>query len=104
MKLDINYKLADVLRNGTNFVLLLVETLLAFRVVFKLFNAQVTNEFVSWIYDTSAPLIDPFEGMFATVRAEGLIIEPSTLFAMLVFAVLAFLVFALIDTFDVKRK
>lgn len=74
----------------TNLIVLLVGSLLGLRFFLRLFSANSGNDFVSWIYDTSAPLLAPFESIFPTVRIEdGFVIEVTTLFALLVYGLLA---------------
>lgn len=78
--------------------LLFVETLLAFRLGFLLANANPNNDFVDLIYDASAPLIDPFEGIASESAAGDGIFEPATLIAMIVYLVAALLLIFLIWT------
>ena len=75
------------------FVLGLIEILLAFRLVFKLTGANPISGFVSFIYALTQIFIMPFEGIFRRAYAPGVettsVLEPSTLVAMAVYAVLA---------------
>lgn len=81
-----------------NFVFGLFGALLGLRLILRLFGANSGNEFVQWIYDTSRPLIEPFETIFPTVRVEdGFVIEISTIFAMVVYGVIAALLLSLIE-------
>jgi len=88
----------------------LVEGFLGFRFLLKLFGANAENGFVSWIYDMSAVLLEPFRGIFpAQVFENRYVLEFSTLFAMLVYAIIALLLVALIDAVSggaksVKKK
>lgn len=70
-----------------------LETLLAFRLVLKLTGASVSSAFVGLIYGLSGIFILPFEGIFRRGFAQGLettsVLEPSTLVAIIVYAVLA---------------
>lgn len=82
----------------TYFVLSVVEALLGLRVVLRLFNANSGNSFVSWVYDVSRPILEPFFNIFPHVRLEdGFVLELSTLFAMLVYGLAAYAIMALID-------
>lgn len=75
-----------------------VLTVLGIRFVFKLLGANPANDFVDWIYDTSAVLLQPFRGIFPTeVIERTYVLEFSTLFAMVVYAVAGYLLFALVD-------
>lgn len=83
----------------------LVEGFLGFRFLLRLFGANDTNSFVKWVYDMSSVLLDPFRGIFPTKVFENrFVLEFSTLFAMLVYAVLALLVLGVIDTVTAAPK
>lgn len=70
-----------------NLVKSLVETILALRVILKLFGARAGVPFVNWVYKTSAPLLYPFEGMFPSPELEGgFVIEFSALFALIIYS------------------
>lgn len=70
-----------------------LETLLTFRLIFKLAGASSLSAFVGLIYGLSGIFILPFEGIFHRGFAQGVettsILEPSTLVAIFVYAVLA---------------
>lgn len=80
------------------FVVSLIEVILAFRLVLRLFGASQASGFVEFIYDVSAPLVAPFFGIFRSDFdfAQG-VLEVETLVAMLVYAVGGYLVLALVD-------
>ncbi len=81
-----------------NIFLGLVEGFLAIRFILKLFGANAANGFVSWIYEMSGALLDPFREIFPTkVFQSTFVIEFSTIFAMVVYAIIAVLVVALLD-------
>ncbi len=70
-----------------------LEILLAFRLVLKLMGASMLSAFVSLIYGLSGIFISPFEGIFHKGFAPGVettsVLEPSTIVAIIVYAVLA---------------
>src|SRR4030042_719117 len=70
-----------------------LEILLAFRLVLKLAGASIGSAFVGLIYGLTGVFILPFEGIFRKGVAQGLettsVLEPSTLVAVIVYAVLA---------------
>jgi hypothetical protein len=70
-----------------------LEILLAFRLVLKLAGANTLNAFVGLIYGITGIFILPFEGIFHRAFAQGVettsVLEPSTLVALIVYAVLA---------------
>jgi uncharacterized protein YggT (Ycf19 family) len=98
-----------------DFVLLLVNLLfsliggfLALRFILKLFGANAENGFVSWIYEMTDVLLEPFRGIFeARVFENTYVFEFSTLFALLIyglFALLAVYIVGLISAPAEKKK
>jgi uncharacterized protein YggT (Ycf19 family) len=85
-----------------NFFVLLIESILALRVLFRLFNANPANSFVNWIYQTSSTLMDPFRGIF-TVHdiGRGYTLDVSALFAMLMYAIIGMLLAYLLSLIPV---
>jgi hypothetical protein len=75
------------------FILGIIEVLLAFRLIFKLSGASLASSFVRTIYSLTALLVAPFEGIFHKAVAQGIetasVLEPSTLVALVVYAILA---------------
>ncbi len=83
--------------NLVNFFLAIVEGFLGLRFLLKLFGANANNAFVGWIYDMSAVLLEPFRGIFpAHVFENRYVLEFSTLFAMMVYAIVALILIYLI--------
>lgn len=82
----------------------LVMLVLGLRVLFRLFNANTTAGFVEWIYETSDVIMAPFRGIFppATIE-EGHVLDFSALFAIVVYAILGFLLTSLIASFAPAR-
>ena len=74
------------------FLIGLLEILLAFRLVLKLLGANAGSAFVGLIYGLTGVFILPFEGIFRKGITQGIettsVLEPSTLVALLVYAVL----------------
>jgi len=70
-----------------------LEVFLAFRLLFKLAGANLGSAFVGLIYGVTGIFILPFQGIFHQGYTQGLettsILEPSTLVAIVVYAVLA---------------
>jgi uncharacterized protein YggT (Ycf19 family) len=81
-----------------NIVFTVVEILLLFRFTLKLLSANQEAAFVRWIYETSQPLLAPFENIFPTVVESGVVIEMSTLFAIMVYAIVSYLLIMLIES------
>lgn len=84
--------------NLVNLFIGTVEGILGLRFVLKLFGANAGAGFVSWIYEMSSGLLDPFRGIFPNKVFENqYVFEFSTLFAMLIYAVAALLIVAVIN-------
>lgn len=70
----------------------ILEILLAFRLILKLTGASLASSFVTSIYGLTKIFISPFEGIFRRGYAQGVettsILEPSTVVAMVVYAVM----------------
>ncbi len=70
-----------------------IETLLVFRFTLKILGANPGSPFVSFIYAVSGIFTAPFRGIFHTAVSEGIetvsVLEPATIFAFLVYLVLA---------------
>ena len=70
-----------------------LEVLLVFRLILKLTGAGVSGAFVNLIYGVTGIFILPFEGIFRSGFAKGAettsVFEPSTLVAIVVYAVLS---------------
>lgn len=83
-----------------------IEIVLGMRVFLKLLGASSSAPFVHWVYETSQPLLTPFQGMFrSSVLNGGFVIEPSTLFALLAYALIGYAINELVAfvSFSVNR-
>jgi uncharacterized protein YggT (Ycf19 family) len=81
-----------------NFFTTIVLGLLGLRFFLRLFGANESVAFVSWVYETSAVLLQPFRGIFPTTTFENeFVLELSTIFAMIVYAILALVLLWLIN-------
>lgn len=72
-----------------------IEVLLAFRILLKLFGANSFSGFVNFIYMFSNPFALPFAGIFGTTTSMSSVFEWSTMIAMAVYAVIAYGIVAL---------
>lgn len=62
-----------------------IEIILSVRFVLIMFGVKSSSEFVVWIYKTTAPLVFPFKNIFQQLKFLGLIIDLSTLLAIIAF-------------------
>lgn len=85
-----------------------LEVLLAFRLILKLTGASISSAFVGLIYGLTGIFILPFEGIFRRGFAQGAettsVLEPSTLVAIIVYAVLAVGIVKLIRILSGKQQ
>lgn len=83
--------------NLSDLIIGVIEFLLAIRILLKLLGASTQAPFVQWIYETTRPLLTPFEGMFPTSTLPvGFVLEMSTLIAVIVYAFLGVLLESII--------
>ena len=70
--------------------LAIAEAFLCMRFLLRLFGASIGAPFTQWVYASSEPLLYPFRGIFTTRVVEpGYIVEFSTLFAIIAYAIAA---------------
>jgi hypothetical protein len=67
----------------------LLEAALGLRVLLKLVGANAANPFASLLYGVTGAFLAPFAGLTGTPAAGGMVLEVSTLIAMIVYALLA---------------
>ena len=83
------------------YILGVLEVLFAFRLVFKLLGANPQSPFVSFIYSVSQAFLSPFSGIFRSAVTKGFetqsVLEPMTIIAMIVYAVVAWGIVKLIE-------
>jgi uncharacterized protein YggT (Ycf19 family) len=78
-----------------------VEFFLSLRIILKLFGASVGAPFVRWVYETTAPLLAPFTGMFPSPELSGgFEIEFSALFALMVYAFTGYLIVEVLENLE----
>ena len=72
-----------------------IEVLLGIRFVLRLLGANAEAGFAQLIYGVTSPLVAPFQGLFGTVQSEGSVLESATLVALVVYALVAWLIIKL---------
>jgi hypothetical protein len=89
------------------FVFGILEILLVFRLIFKLIGASLASSFVGLIYGLTGIFILPFEGIFRRGFAQGVettsVLEPSTLVAIIAYAILAWGIMVLLRILSGKQ-
>ncbi len=83
----------------TNSLVSFVEGVIGLRIILKLMGASTAAPFVRWVYETSKPLLYPFEGMFPSSQVAGVpfTIEFSALFALFVYIFIGYLLQEVLD-------
>jgi len=70
----------------------IVEGILAIRFILKLLGANEAAGFASFIYGASAPFVAPFSNLFANPGSSGSVLELTTLMAIIVYMLVAWLI------------
>jgi uncharacterized protein YggT (Ycf19 family) len=71
------------------YILGVIQVLLGLRFLMRLLAANPANPFVSFIYTLSGIFVAPFQTIFPTPGGGGSVLEISTLFAMIIYWLLA---------------
>ena len=74
----------------------IVDVLLVLRLVFFLFGARAVG-FADLLYTITNPLVAPFRGIFPAPQVEGAYFDTASLVAIVVYALLGWIVSRLID-------
>ncbi|MBV9354168.1 MAG: YggT family protein [Chloroflexi bacterium] len=69
-----------------------IELLLAVRFVLKALGANANAGFAQFIYAITTPLVAPFLGLFATPASNGMVIEPGTIVALIVYPIVGWII------------
>ncbi|MAT43584.1 MAG: hypothetical protein CL609_14700 [Anaerolineaceae bacterium] len=73
-----------------------IEAFIGIRVVLKLIAANPANPFANLIYRFTDIFLWPFSGLTVTPQAEGMVLEISSIIAILVYALLAWIIVRLV--------
>ena len=66
----------------------------------RLFGANPSADFAEWVYTAAARIMEPFRGIFPTTQiTERVVFDPSLLFAIIVYSILALALHSLIAWF-----
>ena len=81
----------------------LIDVLIAIRFLLKLFGANPAP-FVRFMYDLTWPLVAPFHGIFNTAQEGRSILEPESLVAMAIYALIGWGIVSLIRLMSRPRS
>ncbi|HYF05150.1 MAG TPA: YggT family protein [Patescibacteria group bacterium] len=82
------------------YVLGIIEGVLALRLFLRLFGANAAAAFTDFVYTLSAPLVQPFISVFRVQQVEGMVFEWTTVLAMVVYWLIAEAIIRLIAIRD----
>ena len=84
---------------STQFIWLMfgiLEALIGFRIFLKLIAANPANWFASLVYGLTEPFLFPFQGITMDPSFQGLVLELSSIIALLVYALVAWAIVRLV--------
>jgi YGGT family protein len=84
-------------------ILSVLETLLVIRFFLKLLGANPDAAFTIFIYGVTELFVAPFEGVFPSLQTRGSMLDLAALLAMIVYALLAWLIVSAIETLASRR-
>ncbi|HET7657496.1 MAG TPA: YggT family protein [Bacillales bacterium] len=88
-----------------NIILEVVEAIIGIHILLKLFNANPNVPFVNWMYQLSAPLLRPFNGIFHDMVFQGkYVLDLSAIFALIIYGIIGYLLILLVGSFSRKRR
>lgn len=75
-----------------NAILGFIEFVVGLRMALKVIGASTAAPFVRWVYNTSNAFIAPFKGVFPDLKLAFIEIEPATILAFIVYAIISLLI------------
>jgi len=91
------------LERGIWFLVGLIDALIAIRFFMRLLGASNDSGFVRFIYGITAPLVAPFRGIFPESGQGSYILEPASIVAILIYALIGWALIALIRILSANR-
>jgi len=90
---------AELILTMLNLLVISAESIISLRIVLKIMGAREIAPFVHWIYETSKPLLYPFQGMFPSSSLQGapFTIEFSAIFAIFFYMFAGYIIQEIID-------
>jgi uncharacterized protein YggT (Ycf19 family) len=89
--------IGSVLSRVVMFIFGLIELLILIRFMLLLFGANAQAGFAQWINQVSGYFMAPFNALFGTQSIKGATVDWSALVAILVYALVAYLIVRVID-------
>lgn len=90
----------------TNLIMTIFEVLLGLRFIFKLFAANSSALFTTWLYQTTDVMISPFRGIFQSQVVNGkFVFDTTTLISIVIYGLIFALIIYLFDfVFSVNHE
>lgn len=89
----------------TQLTVMFIGVFLTLRFFLRLFNADITNRLVAWIYQMTLPLVKPLSVVFPLARTgDGFVFEFTTLLALVVYSTIGLAILAFVASFGVKAN
>lgn len=88
---DVNAERRIIVFKITQLIWLLfgaIEALIGLRVILKLIAANPNNAFAGLVYNITALFLWPFQGLTVTPSADGIVLELSSIIAMIVYGII----------------
>jgi len=85
---------AELILGMLNLLVIIAEGTISLRMILKLMGASEAAPFVRWIFETSKPLLYPFQGMFPNTSLNGVpfTIEFSAVFAIFFYMLAGYII------------
>ena len=95
-------------RKTVYYILGILEALFCLRLIFKILGANPVNTFISIIYSITGIFLAPFSSIFRTAVTKGIetksVLEPATLIAMIVYALIAYGIVKLVKIYESPKN
>src|SRR3989344_4141931 len=87
----------DVPMTVIRWIFSIIEFALLFRFILVFLGASASSPFVAWVYGVTGRLIGPFSGAFPNLSLGGFVLETTTIFAMIGYAIIGWLILELLS-------
>jgi len=94
---------ADRIAQGIYVLFGILEGLIAIRILLKLFAANPDAGFTAFVYNITSLFVAPFLAVFPTPAIHGSVFEFSSLLALIVYALVAWGIVRLVQTFGQRQ-
>ena len=85
-----------IIRAFINIVVVIIELLLTFRLIFKFLVVNAGTPFVAWLYGVTAWLVAPFAKIIPDLKFSGFVVDFATLAALIVYAIAGSLILMIV--------